>query len=92
MGVSTVSPSRRRLGWAVFVGAGFCRGYDALSELWWPAWSDSGAERSGLDRSLFERGWFSGRSPGDGSGSSADRSAKRSEGLFYVCLVGPHRV
>ena len=26
------------------------------------------AERSGLDRPLFDRGWFSGRSPGDGSG------------------------
>ncbi len=49
VGVSTVSPSRRRLGWAAFIGAGLRRGCDALSNLCWPAWSGRGAERSGLD-------------------------------------------
>ena len=52
-----------------FIGAGFCRGCDALSELWWPTWSGCGAERSGLDRPLFARGWFSGRTSGGRSGS-----------------------
>jgi len=32
---------------------------------------ERGAERSGLDRPLFERGWLSGRSPGGRSGSSS---------------------
>ena len=52
------------------IGAGFCRGCDALSELWWPASCGGGAARSGFDTPLFERGWFGSRSPGHGSGSS----------------------
>ena len=44
-----------------FIGAVFCRGCGALSELWCPPWSGCGAERSGLDRPLFARGWFGGR-------------------------------
>ena len=63
------------------IGAGFCRGCDALSELWWPAWSGSRAERSGLDRSLFERGWFSGRTSGYRSGSSS-ATARIGSGLL----------
>ncbi len=63
------------------IGAGFCRGCDALSALWWPTWSGSGAERSGLDRPLFERGWFSGRTSGYRSGSSS-ATARIGSGLL----------
>ena len=52
-----------------FIGAGFCRGCDVLSELWWSTWSGCGAERSGLDRPLFARGWFSGQTSGARSDS-----------------------
>ena len=55
-------------------------GPDVLSELWWSTSSGRGAERSGLDRPLVERGWFSGLSPGDGSGSSS------STALYDQCL------
>ena len=54
-----------------FIGAGFRRGCDAVSELWWPASSGGGAAHSGLDTPLFEQCWFSGRTCGDGSDSSA---------------------
>ena len=71
--------SSLRLG--LFIGAGFRRGCDALSELWWPTWSGSGAERSGLDRPLFERGWFSGRTSGYRNGSSS-ATARIGSGLL----------
>ena len=54
-----------------FIGAGFCRGCDALSELWWPASSGGVAARCGLDSPLFERCSYSSRSPGGRSGSSS---------------------
>ena len=54
-----------------FIGAGLCRGSGALSELWWPAWSDGGAERCGLNSSLFEWRWLSSRTSGNRSGSSS---------------------
>ena len=47
-----------------FIGAGLCRGCDALSVLWWPTSAGRGAKRSGLDTPLFERGWYSSRSSG----------------------------
>jgi len=54
--------------------------------LWWPAWSGGGAERSGLDRPLFERGWFSGRSPGGRSGSSS-ATARIGSGLLSQAIA-----